>query len=74
MTELIGLRPSFISTLSLKDLERLRQVVKRVHLSYVKEYQRQEPTDHEADKLIEALGPEIAERMLKAAIESKFLV
>jgi hypothetical protein len=30
-------------------------------------------TDHEADKIIEAIGPEIAARMIKVGIDNKIL-
>lgn len=53
---------SFINTLSLKDLRRLRTIVKRVHL---KHYPTHMITDYEADKLVEAFGEETVYNLLK---------
>ncbi len=60
----------FVSDLSHTDLVRLRQVVKRVHMQY---HPPESYTDAEADKIIEAFGPEICERLLKRALDRKFL-
>jgi len=52
----------FLHTLSQVDRERLRAVVKRVHLRHnPKEF----INDYEADKFIETLGPEVAEKMIR---------
>jgi hypothetical protein len=57
---------SFISTISHQDLDLLRGIVRKVHLRYVaKEY----ATDKECDKLIESLGPEIVERMIRFGVD-----
>lgn len=55
---------------SLKEEERtaLRKAVRKVHMEY---YPDAFFTDHEADKIIEAIGPETASRLLKAAVDSK---
>jgi len=59
---------SFIDTLSIKDRNRLRAIVKKVHLSYY-------PTDminnYEADKLIDSFGEQTVYELLKANIDSK---
>jgi hypothetical protein len=57
---------SFISTVSKQDLTLLRRIVKKVHLAYVPE---SAATDKECDKLIESLGPEIAERMIRFGVD-----
>lgn len=58
----------FLSNLSYDDLSRLREVAKKVFLQYnPPEFY----TDREADKIIEAMGPEIMERRLKELIDSK---
>jgi hypothetical protein len=58
---------SFIDTLSIKDRNRLRAIVKKVHLSYY-------PTDminnYEADKLIDSFGPEVVADLLKQHIDT----
>ena len=63
-------QPSFLSTLSPDHLKLLRRVVKRVHMYH---YPKQHFTDYEADKIIEALGPEVLEKQLKQAIDRKLL-
>ncbi len=57
---------SFISTISSQDLTLLRGIVRKVHLAYVP---KEAATDKECDKLIESLGPEIVERMIKFGVD-----
>jgi hypothetical protein len=45
----------------------LRRVVKVVHM---KHYPKDFVTDYETDKMIEAIGPEVAGRMIKVGIDS----
>lgn len=61
---------SFLSSLSHHDLQRLRSIVKRIHMRY---HPAELYTDREADKLIEALGPEILERQIKQIVDGKGL-
>ena len=61
---------SFLASLSYDQLQRLRRVVKQVHMAH---YPTEHFTDREADKLIEALGPEVLERQLKRAIDRKLM-
>lgn len=56
---------SFLNNLSLKDRNRLRSIVKRVHL---KNYPTHMITDYEADKLVEAFGEETIYNLLKANV------
>ena len=58
---------SFVSTLSVKDLNRLRIIVKKVHLSY---YPKDMITNYEADKLIDSFGPEVVADLLKQHIDT----
>lgn len=44
----------------------LRRIVRRVHLQYVPE---EFATDKECDKLIESIGPEVAERMIRFGVD-----
>jgi len=61
---------SFLTNLSYDDLSRLREVAKKVFLQYnPPEFY----TDREADKIIEAMGPEIMERRLKELIDSQMM-
>lgn len=57
---------SFISTLPKQDLDLLRGIVRKVHLQHVP---HDFATDKECDKLIESLGPEIAERMIRFGVD-----
>jgi hypothetical protein len=57
---------SFISTITSQDLTLLRGIVRKVHLTHVpKDF----ATDKECDKLIESLGPEIVERMIRFGVD-----
>jgi hypothetical protein len=53
----------FINTLSQSERDTLRAVVKRVHMQH---HPKDFVTNYEADKIIEALGPEVAAGMIKA--------
>ena len=57
---------SFINTLSQPERDTLRRVVKVVHM---KHYPKDFVTDYETDKMIEAIGPEVAARMIKVGID-----
>ncbi len=57
---------SFISSLAEQDLTLLRGIVRKVHLRYVPQ---DFATDKECDKLIESLGPEIAEKMIRFGVD-----
>jgi len=57
---------SFIHGLSPEDLRRLREVTKAVHLRH---YPQHMITDYEADRIIDALGPEVAGKMVKVAVD-----
>lgn len=57
---------SFIATLKTNELAMLRGIVKRVHLAHVPD---SFATDKECDKLIESLGPEIVERMIRFGVD-----
>ncbi len=56
---------SFIHTISQKDRNRLRTIVKKVHL---KNYPTHMITDYEADKLVEAFGEETIYNLLKSNV------
>ena len=53
----------FINTLTQSERDTLRAVVKRVHMQH---HPKDFVTNYEADKIIEALGPEVAAGMIKA--------
>jgi hypothetical protein len=56
---------SFINTLSQRERDTLRRVVKVVHM---KHHPKDFVNDYEADKIIEAIGPEVAERMIRFGV------
>jgi uncharacterized protein YdhG (YjbR/CyaY superfamily) len=53
---------SFMHTLKVEEREILRTVVKKVHFAH---YPKEFCTDREADKLIDAIAPDVVERMIK---------
>ncbi|MGE0190323.1 MAG: hypothetical protein AB7G80_09890 [Dongiaceae bacterium] len=59
---------SFLNTLTAKDRERLRAIIKRVHLRH---YPKDMITNYEADRLIEAIGPEVAAKLIKEAVDRR---
>jgi hypothetical protein len=61
---------SWIAGLRFEDLQRLREAVWRVHFQHMPGT----PFDkREADKLIEALGPEVGETMIKKIVDGRSL-
>jgi hypothetical protein len=59
---------SFTQTLSKHERDLLRRVVKKVHMQHhPKDFQ----TNYEADRIIDVIGPEVIERMLKFAVDHK---
>ena len=56
----------FMNLLDDRSRRILREVTRRVHLQYnPKDFQ----SDHECDKVIEALGPEVAANLIQMGIE-----
>ncbi len=58
---------SFSSTISAKDRERLRQIVRQTHLKF---YPNEFLTTLEVDKFIDAMGAEVVVKMLRKAVNS----
>lgn len=58
---------SFISTLSKKELNILRTIVKRVNF---KHYPKEFVTNWEADKFIDNLAPETVDRLMKVGVDN----
>jgi hypothetical protein len=69
MTIILG-NKSFVAGLNMTDLQRLREIVKRVHL---RNYPKHMITNFEADKLIDAIGPETAGAIVKASVDLGFV-
>lgn len=61
---------SFLAELSLLDLQRLRKVVRGVHM---KHYPLELMTDHEADRIIESLGVEVREKLIRKAVDERLV-
>lgn len=57
-----------LSRLSFDELQKLRQAVKRVYMLH---YPPEFFTDREADRMIEALAPSVAQRMIEAVVDRK---
>lgn len=57
---------SFSSSLNAKDLQRLRTIVKSVHM---KHYPQEMLNDYEADRIIDVLAPETREYLIRKAVE-----
>ena len=55
-----------LSTLSGEDLSLLRGIVRKVHFAHVP---ADVITDRECDKLIESIGPEVVERMIRFGVD-----
>jgi len=58
---------SFITTISQQDLALLRGIVRKVYLAHVEA--KGLATDEQCDKLIENIGPEIVEKMIKFGVD-----
>ena len=57
----------FIRELSFKDLLRLRKIVRNTHLKF---YPQADLSDMEVDKFINSLGPNVAGKMIKFAVDN----
>lgn len=58
---------SFIAELNFADHKRLRQIIKKVHFRY---YPTEHCTDQEADRMIEQLGAEVREKIIKRYVDA----
>ena len=58
----------FLHSLKKEDRDILRQVVKKVHLIH---HPEEFCTDTEADKVINTIGPEVVERMIRFGIANR---
>jgi|TARA_B110000908_G_scaffold63081_1_gene76679 hypothetical protein len=61
---------NFMNTLSQPERDTLRRVVKVVHM---KHHPKDFVNNYEADKMIEAIGPEVAGRMIKLGMDQGIL-
>ena len=58
----------FLHTLKKEDRDILRQVVKKVHLQH---HPEEFCTNTEADKVINTIGPEVIERLIKFGMDNR---
>ena len=64
--ELVGHKSSFCSELHPKDLERLRNVLRKM---FKKRTKRHNITEYELDRWIESIGPKVREKTIKQAVD-----
>lgn len=61
---------SFANTLKQEELNLLRNIVRKVHFQWVeKKHGKNFVTNNELDKMIDSIGPEVAERMIKFGVD-----
>lgn len=61
---------SFISTLKPMELSMLRGIIRKTEFAYVEvKHGKNFITDKEVDKLIDSIGPEVIERMIKFGVD-----
>jgi predicted transposase YbfD/YdcC len=63
----LGGTSSFLSELSYADLQKLRAHIKAKHMNGWPEHAK---TDREADKMIEAHGPRVKQKLIQAKINA----
>ena len=64
---------SFANTLKPEELTLLRRIVKKVHFQHFDEkHGKMFVTNLMLDKLIDSIGPEVAERMIKFGVDKGF--
>jgi hypothetical protein len=56
----------FLNDISFADLQKLRTVVRKVHMTH---YRDDHVNDYEADKIIATLGPETREKMIRFMVD-----
>ena len=70
MEDIMSDEGSFSSMLTYGDREKLRHIVRKTHLRY---YPTDKLTNYECDKFIDAMGAEVAGKMVKAAVDGGFI-
>ena len=66
---------SFINTIKQQDLDFLRKIVRKVHLSYVVEKfgaSSHFVSDSACDKLIESIAPEVVQDMIRFGVDKGY--
>lgn len=60
----------FSTTLSFADRQRLHKVLQKIHLRWVPNHMLNE---YECDKLLDAWGPAVQQKLLQSAIDAKLV-
>ena len=58
---------SFLQSLNPRDHRRLREIIFGIHM---KNYPKEHFNVREADKLIESIGPEVAEQLIQRGVDT----
>ena len=61
---------NFVGELSVQDLRRQREIVRKVHMRY---HPMDLVTDHEADRIIESFGPEVAASLIRTGVDGGYV-
>lgn len=61
---------NFVGELSVQDLRRLRQIVRKVHMRY---HPTELVSDYEADRIIESFGPEVAASLIRTGVDGGYV-
>ena len=61
---------NFVGELSVQDLRRLRQIVRKVHMRY---HPAELVRDYEADRIIESFGPEVAASLIRTGVDGGYV-
>ena len=60
----------FSTTLSYADRQRLHKILRKVHLRWMPAHQLNE---YECDKLLDAFGPKVQQRLVQEAVDRGFV-
>ena len=61
---------TFTATLSQQDRDLLRKIVRKVHFAHVEaKHGAGFITNHECDKLIDTIAPDVVERMIRFGVD-----
>lgn len=66
LNALVEKQGGFSTTLSWTDLQRLRAVVRKVHMAY---YPTEMVTDYEADRIIDVMAPDTMAYLIRQAVD-----
>ena len=61
---------NFVGELSVQDLRRLREIVRKVHMRY---HPTELVSNYEADRIIESFGPEVAASLIRTGVDGGYV-